>query len=68
MNDFLSPQVPELFLNLSQRFGLLLAGGFAIMTVTSIDKLGPRRDRNLSGGRNLPTRLGITRGRCVPGN
>ncbi len=42
---FLSPQVPDLFLNLSQRFGLLLAGGFAIMTVTSLDKLGPRRDR-----------------------
>jgi len=47
MNDFFNPQVPELFLNLSQRFGLLLAGGFAIMTVTSIDKLGPRRDRPL---------------------
>lgn len=45
MNTFLSPQVPDLFLNLSQRFGLLLAAGFAIMTVTSIDKLGPRRDR-----------------------
>ncbi len=42
---FLGPQVPDLFLNLSQRFGLLLAGGFAIMTVTAIDKLGPRRDR-----------------------
>ncbi|OIN99393.1 MAG: transcriptional regulator [Desulfovibrionaceae bacterium CG1_02_65_16] len=47
MNDFFNPQVPELFLNLSQRFGLLLAGGFAIMTVTNIDKLGPRRDRPL---------------------
>jgi hypothetical protein len=30
---------------LSQRFGLLLAGGFAIMTMTSIDKLGARRER-----------------------
>lgn len=47
MNNFLNPQVPELFLNLSQRFGLLLAGGFAIMTFTSIDKLGTRRDRPL---------------------
>ena len=47
MNDFFNPEVPELFLNLSQRFGLLLAGGFAIMTVTSLDKLGPRRDRPL---------------------
>jgi len=47
MNDFFNPQVPELFLNLSQRFGLLLAGGFAVMTVTSLDKLGPRRDRPL---------------------
>ncbi|WP_243368047.1 LytS/YhcK type 5TM receptor domain-containing protein [Fundidesulfovibrio soli] len=47
MTDLLNPQVPELFLNLSQRFGLLLAGGFAIMTVTSLDKLGPRRDRPL---------------------
>jgi two-component system sensor histidine kinase LytS len=45
MNDFFNPQVPELFLNLSQRFGLLLAGCFAVMTVTAIDKLGPRRDR-----------------------
>ncbi len=47
MNDFFNPQVPALFLNLSQRFGLLLAGGFAITTVTSIDKLGPGRDRPL---------------------
>ncbi|MFP5221754.1 MAG: LytS/YhcK type 5TM receptor domain-containing protein [Acidobacteriota bacterium] len=47
MNDLFNPEVPELFLNLSQRFGLLLAGGFAIMTVTSLDKLGPRRDRPL---------------------
>ncbi len=47
MNDFFNPQVPELFLNLSQRFGLLLAGFFAIMAVTSSDKLGTRRDRPL---------------------
>ncbi|WP_243358814.1 LytS/YhcK type 5TM receptor domain-containing protein [Fundidesulfovibrio terrae] len=47
MSFILGPDVPELFLNLSQRFGLLLAGGFAIMTVTSLDKLGPRRDRPL---------------------
>ncbi|MBI5519626.1 MAG: histidine kinase [Desulfovibrio sp.] len=45
MDDFFNPQVPELFLNLSQRFGLLLAGCFAVMTVTAIDKLGPRHDR-----------------------
>jgi len=47
MNDLLNPQVPELFLILSQRFGLLLAGGFAVMTVTSLDKLGTRRGRPL---------------------
>jgi two-component system sensor histidine kinase LytS len=47
LSALLPPDVPDLFLNLSQRFGLLLAGGFAIMTVTSIDKLGPRRDRPL---------------------
>jgi len=47
MNDFFNPEVPELFLNLSQRFGLLLAGCFAVMTVTAIDKLGPRHDRPL---------------------
>ena len=43
MDPILSPHVPELFITLTQRFGLLLAGGFAIMTVTSLDKLGPRR-------------------------
>lgn len=59
MNDFLSPQVPELFLNLSQRFGLLLAGGFAIMTVTSIDKLGPRRDRPLWASALLVLMFGL---------
>lgn len=47
MNDFFNPQVPELFLILSQRFGLLLAGWFAVMTVTSLDKLGTRRGRPL---------------------
>lgn len=47
MSILIPPDVPDLFLNLSQRFGLLLAGGFAVMTVTSIDKLGPRRDRPL---------------------
>jgi two-component system sensor histidine kinase LytS len=47
MNEFFNPEVPELFLNLSQRFGLLLAGCFAVMTVTAIDKLGPRRARPL---------------------
>jgi two-component system sensor histidine kinase LytS len=47
MSYMLNPEVPELFLNLSQRFGLLLAGGFAIMAVTSLDKIGPRRDRPL---------------------
>ena len=59
MNDFLSPQVPELFLNLSQRFGLLLAAGFAIMTVTSIDKLGPRRDRPLWASALLVVLFGL---------
>jgi two-component system sensor histidine kinase LytS len=59
MNDFLSPQVPELFLTLSQRFGLLLACGFAIMTVTSLDRLGPRRDRPLWGTALLVAMFGL---------
>jgi two-component system sensor histidine kinase LytS len=45
MTDFFNPQVPDLFLSLSQRFGLLLAAVFALMTVTSSEKLGPRTDR-----------------------
>lgn len=59
MNDFFNPQVPELFLNLSQRFGLLLAGCFAVMTVTAIDKLGPRRDRPLWATALLVAMFGI---------
>ena len=59
MNDFFNPQVPELFLTLSQRFGLLLAGGFAVMTVTSIDKLGPRRDRPVWATALLVVMFGI---------
>jgi len=59
MNDFLNPQVPELFLTLSQRFGLLLACGFAIMTVTSLDKLGPRRERPLWGTALLVAMFGL---------
>ncbi|MGE4264888.1 MAG: LytS/YhcK type 5TM receptor domain-containing protein [Desulfovibrio sp.] len=59
MNDFFNPQVPELFLNLSQRFGLLLAGCFAVMTVTAIDKLGPRRARPLWATALLTVMFGI---------
>jgi len=35
--------LPELFLSLSQRFGLLLAGGFAVLTFTPIGRLGITR-------------------------
>lgn len=35
--------LPELFLSLSQRFGLLLAGGFAVLTFTPIGRLGLSR-------------------------
>ncbi|MFZ5427876.1 MAG: LytS/YhcK type 5TM receptor domain-containing protein [Thermodesulfobacteriota bacterium] len=59
MSAILPPDVPDLFLNLSQRFGLLLAGGFAIMTVTSIDKLGPRRDRPLWASLLLVAMFGL---------
>uniref|UniRef100_B8DLB4 histidine kinase n=1 Tax=Nitratidesulfovibrio vulgaris (strain DSM 19637 / Miyazaki F) TaxID=883 RepID=B8DLB4_NITV9 len=47
MDPILSPHVPELFITLTQRFGLLLAGGFAIMTVAPLDKVGPGRSRPL---------------------
>jgi two-component system sensor histidine kinase LytS len=45
--DILSviPEVPDLFIQLSQRFGLLLAGGFAIMSMTPLERMGPGRDR-----------------------
>jgi len=43
MDPILSPHVPELFITLTQRFGLLLAGGFAIMTFAPLDKVGPGR-------------------------
>ena len=38
--DILVPEVPGLFINLSQRFGLLLAGGFAIMTMAPFERMG----------------------------
>ncbi|WP_300156795.1 LytS/YhcK type 5TM receptor domain-containing protein [Solidesulfovibrio sp.] len=45
--DIFVPAVPDLFLNLSQRFGLLLAGGFAIMTLAPFERLNMGRDRPL---------------------
>jgi two-component system sensor histidine kinase LytS len=38
--DILTPEVPGLFVHLSQRFGLLLAGGFAIMTLAPFERMG----------------------------
>ena len=43
--DMLIPQVPELFITLSQRFGLLLAGGFAIMTMAPFERMNMGRQR-----------------------
>lgn len=40
------PYIPPMFITLSERFGLLLAGGFAIMTLAPLDKLGPGRSRS----------------------
>lgn len=59
MNDFFNPQVPELFIAMSQRFGLLLAAGFAVMTLTSSEKLGPRTDRPLWGTILLTIMFGV---------
>lgn len=39
------PEVPGLFLELSQRIGLLLAGGLAIMTLAPMDRLDFSRNR-----------------------
>lgn len=39
------PEVPGLFLDLSQRIGLLLAGGFAIMTLAPLERLDFGRAR-----------------------
>lgn len=39
------PAVPDLFVNLSQRFGLLLAGGFAIMTLAPFERMSTARER-----------------------
>jgi two-component system sensor histidine kinase LytS len=45
--DLFAPAVPELFITLSQRFGLLLAGGFAIMTLAPFERMNIGRDRPL---------------------
>ncbi len=45
--DIFVPAVPDLFLNLSQRFGLLLAGGFAIMTLAPFERMRTGRERPL---------------------
>lgn len=45
--DLFMPAVPDLFVNLSQRFGLLLAGGFAIMTLAPFERLNMGRKRPL---------------------
>ncbi|MGE4299610.1 MAG: LytS/YhcK type 5TM receptor domain-containing protein [Desulfovibrionaceae bacterium] len=41
------PPIPDLFIDLSQRFGLILAGGFAIMSFSPMDKMGSYRNRSL---------------------
>ncbi len=41
----MTPPIPDLFIELSERFGLMLAMGFAIVTFTPMDKLGTGRDR-----------------------
>jgi two-component system, LytTR family, sensor histidine kinase LytS len=43
--DMFVPEVPGLFLDLSQRIGLLLAGGFAIMTLAPLERLDFGRAR-----------------------
>lgn len=45
--DMFIPAVPDLFVNLSQRFGLLLAGGFAIMTLAPFERINMGRQRPL---------------------
>jgi two-component system sensor histidine kinase LytS len=37
--DLFIPAVPALFVDLSQRFGLLLAGGFAVMTMAPFERM-----------------------------
>lgn len=39
------PYIPPLFISLSERFGLLLAGGFAIMMFVPLEKMGPNSKR-----------------------
>ncbi len=41
------PYIPPLFISLSERFGLLLAGGFAIMMFVPLEKLGPGSRRGI---------------------
>lgn len=43
------PYIPPLFITLSERFGLLLAGAFAIMTLAPLDRIGPGRTRTVKG-------------------
>ncbi len=41
------PYIPPLFISLSERFGLLLAGGFAIMMFVPLEKLGSGSKRSV---------------------
>ena len=43
--DLLVPEVPGLFLDMSQSIGLLLAGGFAIVSLAPLERLHFGRDR-----------------------
>jgi len=43
--DMFIPAVPALFVEMSQRFGLLLAGGFAIMTMAPFERMSMGRQR-----------------------
>lgn len=43
------PHIPELFVTLSQRFGLLLAGGLAVVMLAPLEKLHSRLERRWPG-------------------
>ncbi|WP_154661669.1 LytS/YhcK type 5TM receptor domain-containing protein [Megalodesulfovibrio gigas] len=54
----LPPHIPELFVTLSQRFGLLLAGGLAVVMLAPLDKIQLRLQRQWEGA---PQSLGSGR-------
>lgn len=56
--DFV-PHVPELFVSLSERFGLILAAGLAIMTFSPMDRFGPGQQRSLADNLLLTGMFGL---------